>query len=142
MYRRSLQHRLIVSFGWGLQQVHCSHAAEVMRVAQDFSSRSNKPDLSAVPDHPPALWFGEVLALNITIVIDTVVISAQRAEIQRVRLPTALMCIQVVHLSAGTPQSGHGHTRFSALANIRCLNDANRASYKFTGPAVGWNRPA
>src|SRR5699024_6465214 len=41
------------------------------------------------------------------------------------------------HLSAGTLQSGHGHTRFSAIANTRCFNDANRASYKLTGPAVG-----
>src|SRR5699024_705717 len=45
------------------------------------------------------------------------------------------------HLSAGTLQSGQGHTRFSAMARVRSLSDANRASYKFTGPAVGWKRP-
>src|SRR5690625_529949 len=41
------------------------------------------------------------------------------------------------HLSAGALQAGHGHTRFSAMARVRSLSDANRASYKFTGPAVG-----
>src|SRR5699024_8138764 len=41
------------------------------------------------------------------------------------------------HLSAGTVQSGHGQTRFSAIAIIRCFGDAKRASYKLTGPAVG-----
>src|SRR5699024_4440855 len=32
------------------------------------------------------------------------------------------------HLSAGTLQSGHGQTRFSAMARVRSLSDANRAS--------------
>src|SRR5690625_4567885 len=32
------------------------------------------------------------------------------------------------HLSAGTLQSGQGHTRFSAMAKVRSLSDANRAS--------------
>ena len=41
------------------------------------------------------------------------------------------------HLSAGTLQSGQGHTRFSAIASTRCFGDAKRASYKLTGPAVG-----
>src|SRR5699024_1191093 len=45
------------------------------------------------------------------------------------------------HLSAGTLQSGQGHTRFSAIARVRSLSDAKRASYKFTGPAVGWKSP-
>src|SRR5699024_5737797 len=30
------------------------------------------------------------------------------------------------HRSAGTLQSGHGHTRFSAMARVRSLYDANR----------------
>ena len=32
------------------------------------------------------------------------------------------------HLSAGTLQSGHGQTRFSDIASVRSLSDANRAS--------------
>src|SRR5699024_12800089 len=32
------------------------------------------------------------------------------------------------HLSAGTLQSGQGQTRFSAIARVRSLSEANRAS--------------
>src|SRR5699024_12609522 len=44
------------------------------------------------------------------------------------------------HLSAGTLQSGHGHTRFSAMARVRSLSDAKRVSSRLTGPAGGWRR--
>ena len=62
-----------------------------MRIPQEFSAWGNKLDLSAVPDHLAALWFREVLALNFTIVVHTIVISTQRGQIRRIRLPTILM---------------------------------------------------
>lgn len=52
-----------------------------------------------MPDHPPALWFGEVLALNFTGVVDAVVIGTQPGEIRWVGLTAVLVRIDVVHLA-------------------------------------------
>ena len=69
-----------------------------MRVAQDFSSRSSKLDLSAVSHHPPSTFLAAPCPG--AVVVDTVVIDTQRGEIRWARLPAILVRINVVYLAS------------------------------------------
>ena len=65
----------------GLDQVHCSHAAHVVRIAHQFAAWGVQADFAAVSSHPAALgftraWSFSFLARTI-VVVDAVVVLTQ-----------------------------------------------------------------
>ena len=63
-----------------LDEVHCSHAAQVVRVAHKFAAWGVQADFAAVASHPAAAWSFSFLARTV-IVIDTVVVLAQHGQV-------------------------------------------------------------
>ena len=70
-----------------LDEVHRSHAAQVMRVSEEFSSWGLQTDLAAVAPHPAATSFARlefawsVLLAGIAIVVDAVVVLTQHRQV-------------------------------------------------------------
>ena len=86
-----------------LNQIHCSHAAHVVRVAHKFSAWGVQADFAAVATHPAALgftrtWSFPFLARTI-VIIDTVVVLTQHRQIRRLRMAAVLVGVDVVHLA-------------------------------------------
>ena len=80
-----------------LDEVHRSHTAQVVRVAQEFPARSVEADFAAVAAQPAATWSFPFLAR--TIVVDAVVVLTQHRQIRRLGVPAVLMGIDMVHLA-------------------------------------------
>ena len=83
----------------GLDQVHCSHAAHVVRVAHKLSAWGVQADFAAVASHPPAARSFSLLAQTI-VIIHTVVILTQHRQIRGFCLPAILVCVDVVDLAS------------------------------------------
>ena len=68
-----------------LDEVHCSHAAHVVRVAHKLSAWGLQADFAAVTSHPAALGFTRTWSFSFlaraVIVIDTVVVLAQHGQV-------------------------------------------------------------
>ena len=65
-----------------LDEVHCSHAAQVVRVPEEFAAWGLHADFAAVAAHPAATWAFSLLARAV-IIIDAVVVLAQHRQIGR-----------------------------------------------------------
>ena len=86
-----------------LDEVHCSHAAQVVRVAHKFAARGVQADFAAVASHSAATWAFLLLARAV-IIIDAVVVLAQHRQVRGLCMTAILMRINVVDLA---PISGH-----------------------------------
>ena len=86
-----------------LDEVHCSHAAQGVRVAHQFAAWGLQADFAAVAAHPAATWAFSLLARAV-IIIDAVVVLAQHRQVRRFRVPAVVVGINVVDLA---PISGH-----------------------------------
>ena len=64
----------------GLDQVHCSHAAHVVRIAYKLPTWGVQADFAAVASHPAAAWSFSFLARAV-IIIHAVVILAQHGQV-------------------------------------------------------------
>ena len=87
-----------------LDEVHCPHAAQVVRVAHQFAAWGVQADFAAVAAHPAATWAFSLLARAVIIIIDAVVVLAQHRQVRRLCMTAILMRINVVDLA---PISGH-----------------------------------
>ena len=69
----------------GLEQVHCSHAAHVVRIAHQFAAWGVQADFAAVASHPAALGFTRAWSFSFlaraVIIIHAVVILAQHGQV-------------------------------------------------------------
>ena len=63
-----------------LDEVHCSHAAHVVRIAHQFAAWGVEAYFAAVTSHPAAAWSFSFLARAV-IVIDTVVVLTQHGQV-------------------------------------------------------------
>ena len=63
-----------------LDEVHCPHAAQVVRVAHKLSAWGLQADFAAVASHPAATWAFSLLARAV-IIIDAVVVFAQHGQV-------------------------------------------------------------
>ena len=86
-----------------LDEVHCSHAAQVVRVPEEFAAWGVQADFAAVTSHPAATWAFSFLARTI-VVVNTVVVLAQHRQVRRFRVPAVVVGINVVDLA---PIGGH-----------------------------------
>ena len=88
----------------GLDQVQCSHAAHVVRIAHQFAAWGVQADFAAVSAHPAALGFTRTWSFpflaRAVIVIDTVVILAQHREVRWYGVSAILVCVDVVNLAS------------------------------------------
>src|SRR5699024_8905721 len=88
----------------GLDQVHCSHAAQVMRILHEPAAWGVQADFTAVASHPAATRFSSSLFLSArrsrSVVVDAVVILAQHRQVRRFGMTTILMRIDVVDLAS------------------------------------------
>src|SRR5690625_2807244 len=88
-----------------LDEVHRSHTAQVVRVAQKFSAWGLQTDLAAVAAHPAATRFARlgftwsVLLTGTAIVVDAVVVLTQHRQIGRFRMPAVFVGIDMVDLA-------------------------------------------
>ena len=89
-----------------LNQIHCSHAAHVVRVAHKFSAWGVQADFAAVSAHPAALgftrtWSFPFLARTIgVVVVDTVVVLAQHGQVRGFGVSTMFVGVDVVNLAS------------------------------------------
>ena len=81
-----------------LDEVHCSHAAQVMRVSEEFSAWGLQADFAAVAAHPAATWAFSLLARAV-IIIDAVVVLAQHRQVRGFGVPAVVVSINVVDLA-------------------------------------------
>ena len=69
----------------GLDQVHCSHAAHVVRIAYKLPTWGVQADFAAVASHPAALGFTRTRSLPFLpwtiVVVDAVVVLAQHGQV-------------------------------------------------------------
>ena len=88
----------------GLDQVHCSHAAHVVRIAHQFAAWGVQADFAAVTSHPAATRFSSSLFLSArrsrSVVVDAVVVLAQHREVRWFGVPAILVCVDVVNLAS------------------------------------------
>ena len=82
-----------------LDEVHCSHAAQVMRVSEELAAWGVQADFAAVSAHPAATWSFSFLARTI-VVVNTVVVLAQHRQVRRLGMPTVFVCVDVVNLAS------------------------------------------
>ena len=82
-----------------LDEVHCSHAAQGVRVAHQFAAWGLQADFAAVAAHPAATWAFSLLARAV-IIIDAVVVLAQHRQVRRFRVPAVVVGINVVDLAS------------------------------------------
>ena len=90
-----------------LDEVHCSHAAHVVRVAHKLSAWGVQADFAAVASHSAAIGLASFrlswsvfVALTVrVIVIDAVVVLAQHRQVRRCRVPAVVVGIYVVDLA-------------------------------------------
>ena len=85
-----------------LDEVHRSHAAQVVRAAQKFSAWGLQTDLAAVAAHPAATRSFSFLAAGLcsaVIIIHTVVVLTQHRQIGRFRMPAVFVGIDMVDLA-------------------------------------------
>src|SRR5699024_4837463 len=73
--------------------VHCSHGAHLVCIAEESSSRRNEADLAAVSLQSSASSF-------LRVVVDAVVIATQHRQIRRVRVTAIFMGIDMVYLAS------------------------------------------
>ena len=68
-----------------LDEVHRPHAAQIMGVSEEFSTRGVQADFAAVASHSAALGFTRTWSFSFlaraVIVIDTVVVLAQHGQV-------------------------------------------------------------
>ena len=87
-----------------LNQIHCSHAAHVVRVAHKFSAWGVQADFAAVSAHPAALGFTRTWSFpflaRAVIVINAVVVLTQHRQIRGFCLPAILVGVDVVDLAS------------------------------------------
>ena len=89
----------------GLDQVHCSHAAHVVRIAHQFAAWGVQADFTAVASHPAALgftrtWSFPFLARTIgVVVVDTVVVLAQHGQVRGFGVSAVFVGVDVVDLA-------------------------------------------
>ena len=91
-----------------LNQIHCSHAAHVVRVAHKLSAWGLQADFAAVTSHPAAIglasfrlsWSAFVALTVRLIVIDAVVVLTQHRQIRWLGMPTVFMRVDVVDLAS------------------------------------------
>ena len=86
-----------------LNQIHCSHAAHVVRVAHKFAAWGVQADFAAVSAHPAATRSFSFLARAV-IVIDTVVVLTQHGQVRGFGVSTMFVCVDMVDLA---PIRGH-----------------------------------
>ncbi len=88
----------------GLDQVHCSHAAHVVRIAHQFAAWGVQADFAAVASHPAALGFTRTWSFpflaRAVIVVDAVVVLAQHREVRWFGVPAVFVCVDVVDLAS------------------------------------------
>ena len=65
-----------------LDEVHCPHAAQGVRVAHQFAAWGVQADFAAVAAYPAATWAFSLLARAV-IIIDAVVVLAQHRQVRR-----------------------------------------------------------
>ena len=81
-----------------LDEVHCPHAAQVVRVAHQFAAWGVQADFAAVAAHPAATWAFSLLARAV-IIIDAVVVLAQHRQVRGFGVPAVVVGINVVDLA-------------------------------------------
>ena len=88
----------------GLDQVHCSHAAHVVRIAHQFAAWGVQADFAAVASHPAALefartWSFPLLARTI-VIIHTVVVLTQHGQVRGFGVSAVFVSVDVVDLAS------------------------------------------
>ena len=91
-----------------LDEVHCSHAAHVVRVAHKLAARGVQADFAAVASHSAAtglasfrLSWSVFVALTVrVIVIDAVVVLTQHGQIRGFCMPAVFVGVDVVDLAS------------------------------------------
>ena len=87
-----------------LDQVHCSHAAHVVRVAYKLAAWGVQADFAAVASHSAALGFTRTRSLpflpRTIVVVDTVVVLAQHRQIRGFCMPAVFVRVDVVNLAS------------------------------------------
>ena len=81
-----------------LDEVHCPHAAQGVRVAHQFAAWGVQADFAAVAAHPAATWAFSLFARAV-IIIDAVVVLAQHRQVRRFGVPAVVVGIYVVDLA-------------------------------------------
>ncbi len=88
----------------GLDQVHCSHAAQVMRILHEPAAWGVQADFTAVASHPAALGFTRTRSFSLlaraVIVIDTVVVLTQHRQVRGFCMSAVFVCVDVVDLAS------------------------------------------
>ena len=87
-----------------LDQVHCSHAAHVVRVAYKLAAWGVQADFAAVASHSAALGFTRTRSLpflpRTIVVVDAVVVLAQHRQIRGFCMPAVFVGVDVVDLAS------------------------------------------
>ncbi len=88
----------------GLDQVHCSHAAQVMRILHEPAAWGVQADFTAVSAHSAALGFTRTWSLpflpRTIVIIDTVVVLTQHRQVRGFCMSAVFVCVDVVDLAS------------------------------------------
>ena len=86
-----------------LDEVHRSHAAQVMRVAHKFAAWGVQADFAAVASHSAALGFTRTRSFpflpRTIVVVDAVVVLAQHRQVRGFGVSAVFVCVDVVDLA-------------------------------------------
>ena len=86
-----------------LDQVHCSHAAHVVRVAYKLAAWGVQADFAAVASHSAALGFTRTRSLpflpRTIVVVDAVVVLTQHRQVRGFGVSAVFVCVDVVDLA-------------------------------------------
>src|SRR5699024_8383412 len=80
-------------------EVHCPHAAQVVRVAHQFAAWGLHADFAAVAAHPAATWAFSLLARAV-IILDAVVVLTQHGQIRGFCMSAVFVGVDVVDLAS------------------------------------------
>ena len=87
-----------------LDQVHCSHAAHVVRVAYKLAAWGVQADFAAVSAHPAALGFTRTLSFPLLartiVIIHTVVVFAQHGQVRGFGVSAVFVRVDMVNLAS------------------------------------------